>query len=161
MLQSAPSKISASRSWRASLLGPRLVITNTGTQISSDGRSTGHKRPASTSGAGILTKQTGGTLTLAGPLLTVAANTTVSNAVIRPAASLTPGATWKWSGRSRDVHMEIESHFEGMETITVPAGTFRTIVVQPVIQTRGLFSEGGRAEVYFTDDDRRLLILNL
>lgn len=42
------------------------------------------------------------------------------------------------------------------ETITVPAGTFRTIVVQPIIQTRGLFGEGGRAEVYFTDDDRRL-----
>ena len=44
------------------------------------------------------------------------------------------------------------------ETITVPAGTFNTVVVQPIIQTDGLFGEGGRAEVFFTDDDRRLLV---
>ena len=45
------------------------------------------------------------------------------------------------------------------ETIKVPAGTFNTIVVQPLIRTSGLFSDGGRAEVYFTDDDRRLIVL--
>lgn len=44
------------------------------------------------------------------------------------------------------------------QTITVPAGRFNTIVVQPIIKTKGLFSEGGRAEVYFTDDDRRILV---
>lgn len=44
------------------------------------------------------------------------------------------------------------------ETVTVPAGTFSTIVVQPIIQTDGLFGEGGEAEVYFTDDERRLLV---
>ncbi|HEX6063192.1 MAG TPA: DUF3108 domain-containing protein [Longimicrobiales bacterium] len=44
------------------------------------------------------------------------------------------------------------------ETITVPAGRFNTIVVQPIIKTKGLFSEGGRAEVYFTDDSRRILV---
>lgn len=44
------------------------------------------------------------------------------------------------------------------QTITVPAGRFQTIVVQPIIKTKGLFSEGGRAEVYFTDDDRRILV---
>lgn len=49
-------------------------------------------------------------------------------------------------------------HVLRRETIRVPAGTFRTIVVQPIIQTRGLFGEGGRAEVYFSDDDRRLLV---
>jgi hypothetical protein len=49
-------------------------------------------------------------------------------------------------------------HVLRRETITVPAGTFNTIVVQPIIQTDGLFGEGGRAEVYLTDDDRRLLV---
>lgn len=44
------------------------------------------------------------------------------------------------------------------ETVTVPAGTFRTIVVQPIIRTRGLFGEGGEAQVYFTDDERRILV---
>jgi hypothetical protein len=44
------------------------------------------------------------------------------------------------------------------ETVTVPAGTFNTVVVRPIIQTDGLFGQGGRAEVYFTDDERRLLV---
>jgi hypothetical protein len=44
------------------------------------------------------------------------------------------------------------------DRIEVPAGTFNTIVVQPVIQTRGLFGEGGEAEIHFSDDDRRLLV---
>ncbi len=44
------------------------------------------------------------------------------------------------------------------ETVRVPAGTFQTIVVQPIIRTRGLFGEGGQAEVFFTDDDRRILV---
>ena len=45
------------------------------------------------------------------------------------------------------------------ETVTVPAGTFETIVVRPIIKTDGLFGEGGEAEVYFTDDEQRLLVM--
>jgi hypothetical protein len=45
------------------------------------------------------------------------------------------------------------------ETVDVPAGRFRTIVVQPTIRTSGLFGEGGRAEIYFSDDDRRIPVL--
>ncbi len=44
------------------------------------------------------------------------------------------------------------------DTVTVPAGTFETVVVQPIIQTDGLFSEGGEAELYFTTDERRLMV---
>lgn len=44
------------------------------------------------------------------------------------------------------------------ERVKVPAGEFDTIVVQPIIQTDGLFSEGGEAEVWFTDDARRILV---
>lgn len=36
------------------------------------------------------------------------------------------------------------------------AGEFATIVVQPIIRTKGLFSQGGKAEIHFTDDARRL-----
>ena len=42
------------------------------------------------------------------------------------------------------------------DTVKVPAGTFSTIVVQPIIQTKGIFGQGGHAEVYFTDDERRM-----
>jgi len=44
------------------------------------------------------------------------------------------------------------------DTVTVPAGTFETVVVQPIIQTDGLFSQGGEAEMHFTTDERRLLV---
>ena len=40
----------------------------------------------------------------------------------------------------------------------VGAGEFNTIVVRPVIRTRGLFSEGGEAEIHFSDDERRLVV---
>lgn len=45
------------------------------------------------------------------------------------------------------------------ETVTVPAGTYQTIVVRPIIRTNGLFSQGGEAEVYLTDDARRIPVL--
>ena len=44
------------------------------------------------------------------------------------------------------------------ETVTVPAGTFETIVVRPTIKTSGLFGEGGEAELYFSDDQHRTLV---
>ncbi|MEZ4416974.1 MAG: DUF3108 domain-containing protein [Gemmatimonadota bacterium] len=45
-----------------------------------------------------------------------------------------------------------------IETKEVPAGKFETIVVQPLIRTSGLFGEGGKAELYFTNDERRILV---
>ncbi|MFQ5680190.1 MAG: DUF3108 domain-containing protein [Gemmatimonadota bacterium] len=45
------------------------------------------------------------------------------------------------------------------ETVRVPAGRFRTIVVRPVIRTGGLFAEEGRAEVHLSDDERRVVVL--
>jgi hypothetical protein len=45
------------------------------------------------------------------------------------------------------------------ETVEVPAGRFNTVVVRPTIRTDGLFGEGGQAEVYFTDDARRMVVL--
>jgi hypothetical protein len=48
----------------------------------------------------------------------------------------------------------------GKKTITVPAGTFETIVVKPTItNASGLFGQGGDAEVYFTDDVARTLVM--
>ena len=44
------------------------------------------------------------------------------------------------------------------EIVKVPAGQFNTVVVRPVIKTSGIFGEGGRAEVWFTDDSTRTLV---
>lgn len=46
----------------------------------------------------------------------------------------------------------------GIEEVEVPAGRFETVVVQPIIQTDGMFADGGEAKLYFTNDDRRLLV---
>ncbi len=42
------------------------------------------------------------------------------------------------------------------ERITVPAGSFDAVVVKPIIRTKGLFSEGGNAEVWFSNDARHI-----
>lgn len=44
------------------------------------------------------------------------------------------------------------------ERVKVPAGTFDAIVIQPTIKTRGIFGEDGRAEVWLTDDPRRMMV---
>jgi hypothetical protein len=41
------------------------------------------------------------------------------------------------------------------DTVTVRAGTFATVVVRPSIRTRGIFAEGGEAQVWFSDDADR------
>jgi hypothetical protein len=47
---------------------------------------------------------------------------------------------------------------ERREHITVPAGEFDAIVVQPIIKSKGLFSDNGQAEVWFSDDSTRTLL---
>lgn len=44
------------------------------------------------------------------------------------------------------------------ERVKVPAGEFDAIVVRPTIRTRGIFSEGGHAEIWFADDSTRRLL---
>jgi hypothetical protein len=45
------------------------------------------------------------------------------------------------------------------DRVRVPAGRFDVIVVRPVIRAGGMFGEDGRAEVYLTDDYRRLIVM--
>jgi hypothetical protein len=45
------------------------------------------------------------------------------------------------------------------DTLTVGAGTFVTTVVRPTIKTGGIFSENGEAQVWFTNDERRLPVM--
>ena len=44
------------------------------------------------------------------------------------------------------------------ERVKVPAGTFDAIVIQPVIKTKGIFSENGHAEIWLSDDDRHIML---
>ncbi len=44
------------------------------------------------------------------------------------------------------------------ERIHVPAGDFNAIVIQPIIKAKGLFSEGGKAQVWLSDDSARVML---
>jgi hypothetical protein len=44
------------------------------------------------------------------------------------------------------------------EHISIDAGEFDAIVVQPIIKAKGIFAEGGQAEVWLSDDDRHIIL---
>jgi hypothetical protein len=45
------------------------------------------------------------------------------------------------------------------EKTTVPAGTFRCVVVEPVLRDEGLFNQKGKLTIWMTDDERRIPVL--
>jgi hypothetical protein len=66
------------------------------------------------------------------------------------------GVTYEWNRYFRFDRNPVILRVLRRETVEVPAGEFSTIVVQPIIKTRGIFSEGGEAEVFITEDERRI-----
>jgi len=44
------------------------------------------------------------------------------------------------------------------ERVVVPAGTFNALVLRPSIKAKGIFAEEGEAELWVSDDDRRLIL---
>lgn len=44
------------------------------------------------------------------------------------------------------------------ERVEVPAGKFDAVVIRPTIKAKGLFAEGGNAELWFSDDERRMML---
>jgi hypothetical protein len=44
------------------------------------------------------------------------------------------------------------------EEISVPAGKFKTIVIQPIIKSKGIFSEGGQARIWLSNDKDRIMV---
>jgi len=45
------------------------------------------------------------------------------------------------------------------ETVKVRAGTFRCVVVEPVLKGRGVFGQKGKLKVWLTDDEKRIPVL--
>ena len=60
-----------------------------------------------------------------------------------------------WNAEGNPVRLRVLRR----QTVKVPAGTYQTIVVQPIIRTSGLFAEDGEAEVYFSDSPARELVM--
>jgi len=68
------------------------------------------------------------------------------------------GKTYEFNRYFRPDRNPVQIRVLRRETVEVPAGKYRTIVIQPVIKSKGIFSEKGHAEMYLTDDSRRLLV---
>ncbi len=45
------------------------------------------------------------------------------------------------------------------ETVTVPAGRFTCVVVEPLLKSAGLFKQEGNLTIWLTDDARRMPVL--
>jgi len=66
------------------------------------------------------------------------------------------GETYQWDNYFRWDRNPVIIKVLRREDIKVPAGKFSTIVVRPIIKAKGIFGEGGEAEIFLTDDERRL-----
>lgn len=93
-----------------------------------------------------------------GPLATAAPLDDVSFVYYVRTLPLEPGQKYTLDRYYRQSGNPVVIEVLKRDEVKVPAGTFKTIVVRPTIQTRGLFSRGGKAEIYFTDDERRLVV---
>lgn len=51
---------------------------------------------------------------------------------------------------------DLNVKYHGKETVTVPAGTFDCIIVEPLVQEGGLFKSEGNIIVWLTDDDIKM-----
>lgn len=54
---------------------------------------------------------------------------------------------------------ELEVKVLRKETIRVPAGTFDTIVIKPMLKSDGIFSRKGDVYIWLTDDDRKIPVM--
>jgi len=71
---------------------------------------------------------------------------------------LTVGQTYDFDRYFRPDRNPVRIRVLRRERINVPAGTFDAIVLQPVIKTKGIFSENGHAEIWLSDDDRHIML---
>jgi len=71
---------------------------------------------------------------------------------------LTVGQTYSFDRYFRPDRNPVRVTVLRREKVKVPAGTFDAIVVQPMIKTKGIFSENGHAEIWLSDDDRRIML---
>lgn len=73
--------------------------------------------------------------------------------------SLEPGKEFTIKVCNNKKNYELMIRVIARETVTVPAGEFNTIVVEPLLKQEGIFMHKGRLFVYLTDDQERIPVL--
>jgi hypothetical protein len=68
------------------------------------------------------------------------------------------GATYSFDRYFRPDRNPVVVKVLARETIKVPAGTYHTLVLQPIIKSKGVFSEKGEARIWLSDDPHRIMV---
>jgi hypothetical protein len=68
------------------------------------------------------------------------------------------GETYTFNRYFRPDRNPVQIRVLRRERVTVPAGTFDAVVIQPLIKTTGIFSDKGEAEIWLSDDARRIML---
>ena len=63
------------------------------------------------------------------------------------------GQTYEFTATSAPIAIRCAMQRAAEGAVRVPAGRFDAIVIQPIIKSKGIFSENGQAEIWFSDDD--------
>lgn len=71
---------------------------------------------------------------------------------------LEPGRTYEFARYFRPDRNPVVIRVLRRERVRVPAGTFDAIVIQPIFKSRGLFAEGGEAQLWLRDDPSRIVL---
>lgn len=66
------------------------------------------------------------------------------------------GDTFELAAVSGKKKYSLKVFCHGRETVKVPAGTFETLIVEPVLKDDGLFKAKGKLTIWVTDDERRM-----
>ena len=67
-----------------------------------------------------------------------------------------PGQRYILQNFFRDSTYQLAVKFLGRQQVSVDAGVFNTIIVEPLIQEGGLFKSNGRVLIWLTDDERKI-----
>ncbi|HEX2718306.1 MAG TPA: DUF3108 domain-containing protein [Gemmatimonadaceae bacterium] len=68
------------------------------------------------------------------------------------------GKTYEFNRYFRPDRNPVRIHVARRERIRVPAGTFDALVLRPNIRAKGVFGEGGQAEIWVADDSTRVML---
>lgn len=72
--------------------------------------------------------------------------------------ALDPGRTYTYTRYYKPPNNPVTLSVLRRESVGVPAGRFGAVVVRPVFKSNGIFGQGGKASVWFTDDERRMMV---
>ncbi len=71
---------------------------------------------------------------------------------------LVVGETYEFNRYFRPDRNPVKVKVLRKERVDVPAGKFNAIVVQPIIKSKGIFSENGQARIWLSDDSHRIML---